>query len=219
MWAFRAPHLLSTACGAPACLAEAMNGSRPMGDFFSRAKISSPSQSLALTRAIIYRKTIFSVTTVQHPVSGFFTQLDDMVPLNHSIIRPRCSLAGHHIAGANKGHIVREIVYLDPPEASIRDLELCADAPGCPVIAQADTLAQRVSQAQPQEACIPCLSLQVSLQPPQTGPLCCALPLKAVLLCLRTSDFSLKGGPHLSEHAFILAQSPQNTCTCMARCP
>ena len=72
--ALSAPHLLSTACGAPACLAEAMKGSRPMGDFFSRAKASSPSQSLALTRAIIYRKEIFSVITAQHPVSIQFTR-------------------------------------------------------------------------------------------------------------------------------------------------
>ena len=45
--------LLRVASGAPASLAIAMKGSRPMGDFFSLAKVSRPSQSFNLARAFI----------------------------------------------------------------------------------------------------------------------------------------------------------------------
>ena len=41
------------ASGAPASLATAMKGSRPMGDFFSLTKVSRPSQSFNLARAFI----------------------------------------------------------------------------------------------------------------------------------------------------------------------
>ena len=46
-------YLLRVASGAPASFAVAMKGSRPMGDFFSLAKVSRPSQSLSLARAFI----------------------------------------------------------------------------------------------------------------------------------------------------------------------
>ncbi len=46
-------YLLRVASGAPASLAAAMKGSRPMGDFFSLANVSRPSQSFNLASAFI----------------------------------------------------------------------------------------------------------------------------------------------------------------------